>query len=134
MFVPLFSKGSEGILAAAFSQKFERFAGEAQAAEPWGSGKLGVRSYARACLSFPFWEVPQSQHWCFKLDCGFLHLPEREAGLEALPCFLALYGPQLRGNKRGHHPLINSSPGKVWGARAVVMIQLLQVCPKCFGS
>lgn len=41
MFIPLFSKGSEGILAAAFSQRFKRFAGEAQAAIPGAQGSSG---------------------------------------------------------------------------------------------
>lgn len=35
--------------------------------------------------------------------------------------------PQLRSNKRGHHALINPSPGMFCGDRAVLMIQLLSL-------
>lgn len=44
VFVPPFSKGSEGVLAAAFSQRFEGFAGKAQPAASEALGGLGERS------------------------------------------------------------------------------------------
>lgn len=77
--MPPFSKGSEGILAAVcwqvFKNEFGGFIGKLslQCPEPWGNvepAQLKEKSKGWPCLSFPFWEVTQSQLCCLEIHHG----------------------------------------------------------------
>lgn len=140
--MPPFSKGSEGILPAVFWQVFKNRDLEGlleklrlQCLEPCGHvepAPLRERGNGWPCLSFPFWKMTQSQFCCLEIHHGQLLLlpPVREAGTwGSLPCLrgsMALYGSQLRGNKRGRHPQRNSSLEKGWEGHVAVTLQPLR--------